>query len=431
MFSSSSNDVVDINSDDDEDITEIIDSDKPIIQLFKRLITSDNKQHTILTNAQIVDILHKEFNIIISNIHELEGDIYLTIMKKYLKDWPQWDEFDKLVNELKKKNDYVSVNKVLQTNYISLRQYLKDILDFTEDLAKKAVQKTVDEELDKKTDNSEGNDERTVVLEVRASRSQLNQLFFREPNPEFNNSIFNSTYSVPTQISCNVLPLEAILNWWGVCIGISTSTNNLMIYRREITHEVEHVLVNRHLISRFNPLKVLDQDLKINNASLQTKIDRSDFVKFIDNLTSAFSRAKDILEFIKKDLELLPNVLYSKVAYKRYTNKYPYVRYLYKDNEIQDGDKTNDINKKKYDIQLKETVSPQYKTYIGKMIASNKNLFVQCLPCNFSASGTNLIDDLRLHFNQHHNLEPDWKCTNCSKSFSMAYLAQNWWTHRC
>lgn len=402
-------------------------SEKPIIQLFKRLITSDNKQHTILTNAQIVDILHKEFNIIISNIHELEGDIYLTIMKKYLKDWPQWDEFDKLVNQLKKKNDYASVNKVLQTNYISLRQYLKDILDFTEALAKKAVQKAVDEGLDKKTDNSEENDERTVVLEVRASRNQLNQLFFREPNPELNNTIFNSTYSIPTQISCNMLPLEAILNWWGVCIGIAT-TNNVMIYKRETIHELEHVLVNRHLISRFNPLKQLDQDLKINNASLQTKINRSDFVKFIDNMTSQYLGAKYILEFIKKDLELLPNVLYSRVSYKRYTNKYPYVRYLYKDTEIQDSDKKNTT---KYDIQLKETVSPQYKTYIGKIIASNKNLVVQCLPCKYTACGISLIEDLRLHFNEHHNLEPDWKCTNCSKSFSMASLAQNWWTHRC
>lgn len=280
--------------------------DKPIIQLFKRLIVSDNKQSTVLTNAQIVDILDKEFGINLWDIHELEGEIYLTIMKKYLKDWPQWDEFDKKINILKNKNDTVSLNKMLDTNYLNLKKYLKVMLERAQTLAKSTVSKlkedkTIESKLkDYKSDN--------VVLEIQCSRNHLNQLFYRSPNPALNDSIFNGTIPEPTQIKLNPLPLEAILNWWDVKITIQKGS--LHFYERRTLHQLSHVLVNKILMARYNPLKTLPQELQISRMVKGEKVVTVDLSLYvnrdIDILMKENPTLIPLLKFVRKDLRLLP-----------------------------------------------------------------------------------------------------------------------------
>lgn len=347
-------------------------------------------------------------------------------MKKFLKDWPQWDEFDKVVNKLKIKKDYAGVNRLLQTNYDNLKQYLGEVLDYARDITRETVQKVIDEDIPKKGAPSKDESKGSPFLEIYASRNQLNQLFYRQPQSDTNNTLFNSTYNLPTQISVNMLPLEAILNWWNVSISITSAinkNNKMMFYHRETKHKIEHLLMNKKINSGPYQAEPLPQDLRVTSAVITPKSDRNQFIQIINIMAAKFKSSKEILDFIKKDIELLPEVLYLRIAYQRYMNKYPYIRYLYKDSTIKE-----DCN---YDIQLREIVSPQYATYLGKIDVTCKTLTVKCNLCNVSFVGDTLINDLRSHFTENHVLEPNFECSNCNQNFTMANLAQNWWTHRC
>ncbi|XP_034837859.2 uncharacterized protein [Maniola hyperantus] len=415
-------DIVAINSDDDESD---LDIDKPLIQLFKRLINNENKQSTVLTNTELVDILNKEFGINLWDIHELEGEIYLTIMKKYLKDWPQWDEFDKTINIMKNKNDKDGLNKMLESNYHNLIDYLKVMLERAQTLAKDTVNKMIeDKTIDAKTNKPDSKDD-DVVLEIQCSRQQLNQVIFRRPHPDFNDSIFNGADFEPTQIKVNRLPLDAILNWWDVRVSIARGTTYL--YERKTTHQLSHVLVNKNLMSRYNPLKVLSQEIELNRFSKLEQCNTSIFqyIAFVENLKAKYPTLVPLLKFIQRDIKLLPNKIASRASYKRYTNKYPYVRYLYK--EV----KKPDINSRKYDLQLEETIAPQYRLFLGPSQLLNPTVEVECSACSIKFIGPSLVAEMKVHFEECHADEKDWKCTNCNKMFSMATLAQNWWTHKC
>ncbi|XP_050359596.1 uncharacterized protein LOC126779543 [Nymphalis io] len=422
-----SNDVVAINSDDDDE--EASNSDKPIINLFKRLITNNSKQSTVLTNTQIIDILNKEFNVNISELHELEGDIYLTIMKKYLKDWPQWDEFDRVITGLKGQNKEAEMERIFQAKYVNLKNYLKVMLDSAQGLAKATVKKATDNKIVSTKESNKDITNSTVVLEIHSSRNQLNQLFFRQPHSKLNNTLFNALFSLPTQIQLKMLPLEAILNWWGVSISLLNDTN-IRAYKRETKHELSHVLVNKIITSRLNPSKVLDQNIQIANYhSNASKMNTSVYINVIDKISAKSPEFSDIYDFIKKDLKLLPQMVYSRATYKRYTNKYSYIRYLNKNTY----NNANNVNEefKQFDLQLEEMVSPMYTIFLGQFNESNPFLVVECEPCSIKFTGQYLINDLKNHFNEQHQNEPDWKCTNCKKKISMTALAQNWWTHRC
>ncbi|CAG9574269.1 unnamed protein product [Danaus chrysippus] len=406
-------DVVTINSDEEQRM-EI--EDKPIIQLFKHL-TQESNQKTVLTNAQIIDILKEEFDIDIWNIHELEGDIFITILKMYLKDWPLWEEFDKLINNLKHKNDTEAMNKVLQTNYKKLKEHLTTVLNNAKDEAKEAVKK-VQQEMSERSDKIKSN----VILDVTATRSQLNKLFYRRPLPKHNNTIFNLTkHTIPTQIMVNEVPLDAILNWWGINIFLKVSALKINIYERHNIHELKHLLVNRNL-SIPNPCTELDQQLKVRVIDSTTR-NISEIIKTYSDLSD--NDNKEVYNFIQRDLKLLPSMVFNRALFKRYTNKYPYVRYLFEET------KSADINSRKYDIQLQETISPKYQIYIRSMTSTPTNLVVECEPCNVKFLGPNLLPELRAHFNEFHRSEPDCTCTKCNKTFSMVALAKNWWCHRC
>ncbi|OWR41534.1 hypothetical protein KGM_211521 [Danaus plexippus plexippus] len=406
-------DVVAINSDD-EQCNEV--EDKPIIRLFKHL-TKESNQKTVLTNAQIIDILKEEFDIDIWDIHELEGDIFITILKMYLKDWPLWEEFDKLFNNLKHKNDTEAMNRVLQTNYKKLKEHLNTVLHNAKQEAKDAVLK-VQQEMSERNDKIKSN----VILDVTATRSQLNKLFYRRPLPKHNNTIFNSTkHTIPTQIMVNDIPLEAILNWWGINIFLKVSAFKINIYERHNIHELRHVLVNRNLTAT-NPCTELEQELKVRVIDSTTR-NMSEFINTFNDLSDNDNR--EVYDFIQRDLKLLPDVVFNRALFRRYTNKYPYVRYLYQEA------KSADMNSRRYDIQLQETISPKYQLYIRSMTSTPTFLVVECEPCGVKFLGPNLLQELRAHFNEFHLSEPDCTCTNCSKTFPMVALAKNWWCHRC
>ncbi|CAH2240681.1 uncharacterized protein LOC120635330 [Pararge aegeria] len=414
--------VVAINSDDDEV------PDKPIIQLFKRLIFNDNKQSTVLTNAQIVDILDKEFSINLWDIHELEGEIYLTIMKKYLKDWPQWDDFDKNINTLKSKDNVEKLNKMLEANYQNLKEYLRVIIERSQTLAKSTVNKLIkDKTLDAKALDTNDSKSDNIVLEIKCSRNQLNQLFFRRPNPSLNDSIFNGANVEPTQIKLNSIPLEAILNWWEIKITIQRGST--FFYERKTVHKLNHVLVNKNLMARYNPLKVLPQEIQISRSAKADKSATASMHQYIAYVDSVLMKENPtlvpLLTFIRKDMRLLPDKVIPRSSYRRYTNKYPYIRYLYTDV------RNPDINSRKYDLQLEETVSPIYRVYLGPVQLSNASVEVECVQCVRKFSGPDLVEELVAHFDELHTTEPDWKCTNCGKTFPMATLASTWWMHKC
>ncbi|XP_046975613.1 uncharacterized protein LOC124541720 [Vanessa cardui] len=417
------NDVVAINSDEDE---EIPNSDKPIIQLFKRLITNNSKQSTVLTNTQIVDILYKEFNVNLTELHDLEGDIYLTIMKKYLKDWPQWDEFDRVISSLKGKNKEAEMERIFEAKYINLKNYLKVMLDSAQSLAKDTIQKVVDSKIELNKESNKESSDRTVVLEIHSSRNQLNQLFFRHPNTKLNNTVFNPTYCLPSQIQVKMLPLDAILNWWGVSITLLNVTSSFA-YKREAKHELKHVLINKCITSRLNPTMVLDQNVQVSNYQRNTsKIDKTAYIDLVHKTSIVSPEYNDIYEFIKKDLKLLPQYIQPRAIYKRYTNKYPYIRYLYVNTFDEVSEEFKNI-----DLQLEEMVSPMYTTTLGQIHDTTPFLILECEPCSAKFAGQNLLNELHNHFNEQHQNEPDWNCTNCKKKMTMSALAENWWCHRC
>ncbi|XP_045456857.1 uncharacterized protein LOC123666877 [Melitaea cinxia] len=423
------NEVVTITSDTDEPSP---NAEKPIIQFFKRLIENNKNSNTVLTDGQITEILDKEFDIQLSKLHELEGIIYLSVMKKYLKDWPQWDELDTVISNInkdktkhEKQDESADLDKILESKYVNLKSFLKSMLDTAKNISKSTIQPLIDGQIDVMKDSDKSTTESDIVLEIHGSRNQLNKLIFRQPHPNLNNTVFNPNFEMPTRINLSTFSLEAILNWWGVSISILT-TKNIHIYKRETKHELKHVLVNKKLKEHRKPFQLLDQDIKISSISPTQTVQINDLIDRCDAMEPTTNNY-DIYDFIKKDLTMLPYNVPSKKYLKRYTNKYSYVRYLYK--EVDTELPTDTSNK--YDLQLEETVSPCYLIYLSNLKDPIECLYVCCHPCEIKFTGANIFGDLRSHFDAEHINEPDWTCTKCDGVFPMLELAKNWWCHRC
>ncbi|CAK1556022.1 unnamed protein product [Leptosia nina] len=419
--------VVAIDSDEEDD--------KPIKKLFKRLISNNCKQSTILTNNQILDLLKFEFDINIFKLHNLEIDIYITLMKRFLKHWPLWDEFDRLVDDAKKANNLLNIDDQLQIKYDQLKNHLGSVIAIAEPMGKEAVLTLKDRTNKQEVTASENKESLqssdTVVLEIDATRRQLNSLIYRHP---VDNCVFNANYKKTTITVPGTKQIEAILNWWDFKIEISCkskkSQRNVLLYKREVSHELKHILVNKANSTKKEPVE-LNQEFLFNKTKRSRVVPKTGLLKSIDNITRDHPNkdaVREILKFIWKDLSSLPEQLYSYASYKRYMNKCGYIRYLFKDEEKGPTDP-------KYDLQLEETVSPMFKLYIGDlfssyMVVEKDSLKVECMPCKVIFSGVDLISCLRLHFEEHCT-EPDWTCTKCSQTFPMLGLAGNWWSHVC
>ncbi|KAM3956854.1 uncharacterized protein ACR2FA_009161 [Aphomia sociella] len=406
-----------------------IPEDKPLMQLFKRLIDNDSKQNTILTNAQILDILQKELNTEVQYIHDLEIEIYLNIIKKFLKDWPQWDEFDKTVSILKTKGAIDAIRKLLDVKYNNLKKYLKVMLDMARPLVKDVLDKTIAEQ--NKDDKS-----LNVVMEINCTPAQLNKLFFRRPNPLYNNSVFN-IIAAPTKINVFTLSLKAILNWFHVRVEYHSP---FLFYKRGITHALNHVLVNRKLNNVTESNTDLDQQLQRHNNKKNGLVHPkhileviNDVLKHVTGNTLTDELVRVTFRQIESELRVnMETTHFRHTFYKQYMNKYAYVRYLYAD--VKDnGDITN-----KYDLQLQETVCPRYFYYIGRFnrmlpvdTAVLKWLKFTCMLCRKVFNGDDMAYELRQHIIDYHFDQPDWRCCNCKAVFTTTYLAENKWEHKC
>ncbi|XP_047518743.1 uncharacterized protein LOC125058670 [Pieris napi] len=416
MADDSSNDasIVAITSDEDDD--------SPIKKLFKKLMYNDCKQHTILTNNQILNLLKVEFDIDVYKLHNLQVDIYITLLKKYLKDWPLWEEFDTIVNEAKKANNLASLDGMLHSKYKHLKAHLQYALDISEPMAKEEVLRLKNNQKVMKSEVKEPL--QAVVMEIDASRSQLNSLILRNPS---SNSVFNVNSQKSTIVVPGIRKIESILNWWTINIEITYKHANTtrLIYKRETKHELKHCLINKVLPCDKTEKIILNQDLYLKKNKRSRVIDRNALQNIIGNM---HTESREILEFIKKDNLLLPQTLYSDAIYKRYMNTYAYVRYLYKDHE-------EAVKDPQMDLQLEEKIFPLYKISIGDLIKrpvklNNDSIKVECAMCKVTFTGPNLVSDLRNHF-EDHCTEPDWICTCCNMTFPMLQLASQWWAHKC
>jgi hypothetical protein len=401
-------------------------TDRPLLQLFKRLIGNDTKQNTVLTNAQIIEILKKEFLMDISYIHDLEIEMYLNLMKKFLKEWPQWDDFDQKIQSLKMENkeDKAKEKMQLEENYGHLKEYLKMMLG----TAKPMIKNVLDDIKDAANKETETPNDK-VVLEVSCTRSQLNKLFFRRPHPEYNNTIFN-VHSIPMKININVPhTFKSILNWPNTKVIVNLGSVG---FRREVTAVTSRRLVNKKLMNWTKDVETLNMNVQMRQATTPIDYSLDQFFRVLENSHSIFpvpllQMAMTIFDVIKSDFTCSLGARVSH-QYRKMLNKYPYVRYLY--SEIDQDQSKYSLHE--YDLQLEEVIVPQMRFHVTKFETAPLKfgpmwLIVQCIECDAMFSDWNVQE----HFEECHQGEPEWQCMNCRRTFSVLQITDQGWWHNC
>ncbi|XP_048003728.1 uncharacterized protein LOC125239977 [Leguminivora glycinivorella] len=411
------------------------DEEKPLLELMKHLINYNGKQNTKLTNSQLVGILKKEFNLDPARLHFISVEIYMNVLKKFLKDWPQWDEFDQVMHETRCMDDHEEVEKMLDIEYTSLKTYLSTILKATEPFAREETQKLKRSEEIPETSKSVPGD---VVLEINCTRDQLNKLFFRKPHPEYKDSIFNIAPHLPSKIYIHQQNFQSMLNSCYVNISINM---DYFKYKREMLANFKHKLVNKSLrqIQREPKLNTHLQTLKLSKG--QTDVARKD-LKFVIEKIQRSNRygieqqhdVDTLFRTVIEDLSVLPATynngrVETPSIFRHYLSRFPFVRHLCQD---VDGES------EKYDLQLEEKISPMLCFHInrcnviGKTINTDSNwLKLECSICQIKYHGVQGIEALKTHFRECHQNEQNWVCTHCDKEFVAAQLATARWHHRC
>lgn len=401
--------------------------------LFKQLINNDDTETTVITDSQIFEILNKEFGMNISGMHKLELDIYLNVMKKFLTEWPKWGQFDRVVHRLMSPEYSRLLQSTLEDKYKLLKSYLNKQLNLTKPLAQQAV-----EELTQSTSSSvkENNDPEDVILELFCSRDQLNQLFYRHPKGDSSKNIFNVTNLIQNKIIINTWDIASICNMWNVRISINL---NSFIYKREMIHKLSQVLVNKKRKTN-QPTVTLDTRLQEKcNKWREYDINKiltflSDILRIYENNIGIYEVLFHVFAVIESDLNNAMDSLKVPVKYRQYLNRYPYVRYLYANDN---GPNSSNVESK-YDLQLQETVSPMVQYFIAKVDKLETTVppflewfKIECGMCKVQFKGDDLTKELKVHFNDHHHNEPDWECTNCKLKFDVKKLTEARWRHDC
>ncbi|XP_063543820.1 uncharacterized protein LOC134752152 [Cydia strobilella] len=411
------------------------DEEKPLLELMKHLINYNGKQNTKLTNNQLVGILKKEFDLDPANLHFICVDIYMNVLKKFLKDWPQWDEFDQAMHETRCMDDHEEIEKMLDVEYTSLKQYLSTILKATERFAIEAAQKLKHSQEIPETSKAVPGD---VVLEINCTRNELNKLFFRKPHPHYKSSIFNINSYVPSKIYINQQSFQSMLNSCYVNIFINMACFK---YKREILPNFKHKLINKNLrrLQREPKLNTHLQSFK--NTKPQGDVGRKDLKLVIEKIQRSnrynIEQQQDvdtILKTINEDLHVLP-ASYNNgrveipCTFRFHMGKYPYVRHLYE--EV-------DTESEKYDLQLEEKISPMLLFHISRLSLVTKFtntdsnwLRLECSICQRKYYGVHGIEALKAHFREAHQNEPNWSCSHCDKEFLATQLATARWHHQC
>ncbi|KAG6460685.1 uncharacterized protein LOC115450396 isoform X2 [Manduca sexta] len=416
---------IEIPEQDGNDTTE----DPPLRLLLQRLIQNDTAQNTILTNVQLIEILKKQFDQDVYMMHSLEVDMYMNIMKKFLKEWPQWDEFDEVIGNLKNNNDQEGIKNVLEEKYKDLTQYLKSMIDLAKPMIDEAVKDLKEEKPMTLLDTD------TVVMEVVCTREQLNQLFYRRPKSDVSSAVFNIENCLHSRIHLDTWNLTSILHMWNVKVGINL---NFLTYKREMLHTLKHILLNKkHTLT--HPLGTLNRDFQVKPTRPKDFL-RNQLMEAFQTLLSMhmdgdnYDLLNEVFTVLKSDFDEAPDVLNVPARYRRYMNKYPYLRHLYTEH----SDRVSDKFSKSYDLQLEETVMPMFQICISKFeiteieLPSFEDWFqIECGYCKVKFHGDDLLERLKTHFNENHQNEPEWMCSHCLGKFTMKQLTELKWYHSC
>ncbi|XP_022818881.1 uncharacterized protein LOC111351278 [Spodoptera litura] len=438
MEDEASNDVEAVEYIDSNDEDDQAGETRPIMLLLRRLIR--NKQNTVMTNAQIIDILHSEFDICIKSSHELEINIYIKIIKRYLKDWPQWEELERISTKLSNCKDYEAISKVLNHKYKNLKEYLGVMLEIAKPLAKKAVMDINPSMTEPKEtivpNENDGNQQ--IVMELQCSREQLNYLITRYPDCVEKKCIFNLVPK-PTRIRLGALTFADIVKGWPLKIAINLPH---LVLHREFIFKLEHTLVNKaRQGDRKFKVHILTNTVQARTTKKTVHVPKNVVVQTLDDILTACVANKEMFVILHSIFDVMkPEIDKTVVAfkvpssYRTFGNRFKYVRYLYSD----EGQRTGT-----YDLQLQELMTPiyMYSVHIARgdygeiTLPSLAEWFkLECGICNFKPVGDTLVeikDKLVAHVKDHIGDEPDWQCTNCLQTFSLKFLTMNQWFHKC
>ncbi|GBP36214.1 hypothetical protein EVAR_85461_1 [Eumeta japonica] len=443
------------------------DGDRPLLKLMKiviHIVTKEEK--TVLTNCHLLDILQKEFNIDTRNKTKLEIDIYLDIIKNFLKTWPRWDEFDKLIKE-SRRDPKKTIDSILSDECQDLHKYLKRILSMTEGQMTHALEKLERNKMKQqmqKQKKEKDIEEGEVIMEVTCSRGQLNELVYTHP---VMNSIFHISNNTKNG-STKTFSLAEIFNWPNVSISISLPW--LECFRRNSSH-FERILKNLKLHTVDVDAENLSKEIYWrNHQAKKWSVKKVSIVNLFNDLLEYIKSADmgqqhkqnrqgimEVLSQFKHDLVGGPDLITLGAEYQFFLSRYKYVRHLSKKPPLYQGLglKTiqNDNAENFFDLRLEETISPAQKFQINSIKCdhspnsrhpqltetdlkrfwdtNNDWLIIECLDCNLKFKGFLTWHFLQQHFIENHSLEMDWTCQNCKSIYSMQDLANNRWFHKC
>ncbi|XP_013174297.1 PREDICTED: uncharacterized protein LOC106122756, partial [Papilio xuthus] len=243
MGDESSCDVIYVAPDGSQSFVE--NPDRPIMKLFEKLIGNDTKQNTVLTNAEIVNILSKEFDVDVEKVNLFEIEIFINIIKKYLKDWPEWDKFEKDIMILESQQNKEDIENIKFKNYLTLKNYLHRKLDVVKFLLPPYLNELPQMKKVKNNSDNKDSDDEIIVMEVCATKAQLNNLILR--HPIHNNYIFN--LEEPQDDNSLLIPLKAILHWNGINViaKLKWSSSEMLLLKYKNIHKTKYTLVNKKL----------------------------------------------------------------------------------------------------------------------------------------------------------------------------------------
>ncbi|CAH2062362.1 unnamed protein product, partial [Iphiclides podalirius] len=397
--------------------------------MFKNLIKNDllkkeTEQRVFLSNALLTEILQKEYFMDTILMHKFEVEIYLNVLKRYIKCWPDWDTFADDVVDLQDKGDEEGIATLLKEKRLSMKEYLGEMLDIAQELAGEKVE----ELLAKERRSDEG-----VIMEVEATAQQLRSLFYRHP---LRGSIFNASDGPPPALrSPKRLTFESIVNWTGVEIAINLKAEDkLLIYKRRNIHKLEHKLVNMKLERRERQGPDLNGRVMLKLGKRRVTMTRDALEKLLRQALSSEANenwysVRNVLEkALIDELAHLPERLDIDCDLKRHISG-RYERYFSQEPEGGEG-------ADKYDLRLEEVVSPiaQYSfSLCGLPITDDGQecIALSCHPCQATFDGGSAVCDILKHFSALHVAEPDWTCPKCLRVFTMSALTHAAWDHTC
>lgn len=431
--------------------------DSPLLQFIENMLNviQANKGSAVLNNAQLINIINIDLNYDIQSKPDLNRTIYLNIVKHFLKTWTNWEQFDKLA-----KTNPNNMQQVHQKLYENLKQYLVQVLTQTDDIIQLFIEddnkKVVTQNISYATEDS--ND---VEMEVFCTRTQFNNLIYRQPHPK-TGTIFNITKSPHTsKISVRQYTFAQIINWPNVQVSLSLpEIDCIRVFSPKIVRTLMNMKrpENKEMQKAAHPLdadSIYYRKNHYNNGSYKTCIMK--IFEKLNSLSCLFDNPTDqnvfqkIVEEFEKDCRYSPKLI-KHGEYKVTMHDYKYVRYLCTESDIQDmsdEEELEGINREDYDLQIQEMLSPYQVFQIKREKDSSFNgsvlrnslinalstnycyALLRCITCNVSFALRNNLEEVLHHFNECHEPEPNWECTGCHKSFAVTELAENRWTHPC